>query len=282
MNVYEKVYALWKFKALTPSLAMRGGIRACGCSREVGAFDYGKCQSLAEHSLGMEALVEAILNEPSLIPKEIAALGDWTRQYVAMSMVASIHDAPEAFLNGDICADGTRDDLEQDMKEREVFENFLKIFPAHLQASLLSCYAEFQQKSTARGWFLYCADKTEAILTMIEYASMGKAGSVLCRLNPTAQDHLNSEICRSDVPYEAWMVQFCDDITKYAKYKDISQIFVNIILAARASFASQTDDENDEEARNVGKFYIEPEITWIDRFNEAKNCVFPCSVVLNP
>ncbi len=282
MNVYEKIYASWKFEALTPSFAMRGGVRSCGCSREVGAFDYEKCQSLAEHSLGMKALVEAILNEPSLIPEEIAALGDWTRQYVAMSKVASIHDAPEALLAGDICADGSRDDVKQDLAEREKFEEFLLFYPAHLQASILSCYIEFQEKSSARGWFLYCADKTDAILTMLEYASMGKAGSVLCRLSPTTQDHLNSEICRSDVPYEAWMVQFCDDITRYAKYKDISQIFVNIILAARANLARRIGDEDGEEAYNVGKFYIEPEITWIDRFNEAKKVTFPCSVILNP
>ena len=272
MNVYEKIYQSWRFEALTPSFTMRGGVRTCGCSRPVGAFDYEKCQSLTEHSMGMKTLVEAVLNEPSIIPEDIAVLGDWTRQYVVMSKVASIHDAPEAYLDGDICANGSRDDISQDARERSIFEQYLLCYPAHLQASMMSCYTEFQEKSSPRGWLLYCADKTDAILTVLEYASLASPGSVFNRCHATDQDRMNAEICQSDAPYEVWLVQFFDDITKYPGYVGISQIFVNIILAAREN-VSRVNGKN---------LPIRSEVAWIERFNKVKQVIFPCSITLNP
>lgn len=227
MDVYEKIYMTWRFEALAPSYAMRGGMRRCGASRDPGPFDYEKCQSLAEHAAGMRSLVESILDESAIRPLE---LSDWSHDRIIMSKVASLHDSSEALLSGDIPANGTRDDLREDIKERDIFEQQLLYLPAVQQASILRVYIEFQEKSTPRGWLLYMADKTDAILTMLECAILGRAGK-LC--GDTKQDAYQYRVTGSFAPYECWMVPLFDDILSKRQFLDISKEFIEVITYAR-------------------------------------------------
>lgn len=275
MNVYEKIYMSWRFEALTPSFATRAGVRECGCAiANPGPFYYDKGQSLVEHAMGVRTLVEGVMMEESIlltdVPKD-------EYQRTILSKTAALHDSSEALLAGDICDNGSaRDKALEDLKERNVFEEQLLYYPSWIQAGILKCFLEFQEKSTSRGWLLYCADKTDAILTVLEYAAMGRPGSVLDNKYCSEQDETNWGICGTSAPFECWLVQFFDDISCHLEYVDISQIFVNIILIGRNYCKGTSYRDISGVDRKVSA-----DICWLSRFNTAKNVVFPCSLSLD-
>ena len=262
MDVYQKICRAWVFEAKDPSYALRGGFRTCRNrgSDEESSFDYQRCQSVAEHCVGVRTLVESVLLEPVAL-KNVHSLpqqarSDFREQFL-IAKVASLHDAPEAQLDGDLPDDGTRDAISEDLREREVFQERILMYPAELQAGLLKCFIEFQDKSSARGWLLHCADKTDALLTGLSYAANGSAGSVFHKRYCTKRDLEHGKIA-SPAPYDAWLVGFLDDIYQHAQYMDISEVFLKIYTAYRERVA----------AVNVG---IHTEIPWLSNYAEERD-----------
>ncbi|MBR2659608.1 hypothetical protein IKD60_02510 [Candidatus Saccharibacteria bacterium] len=261
MDVYQKICRAWVFEAKDPSYALRGGFRTCKSrdGDEMGSFDYERCQSVAEHCAGVRALVDSVLLEPvalSSIHSLPQQMRNDYREHFIMSKVASLHDAPEAQLDGDIPDDGTRDGITEDLREREVFQERILMYPAELQAGLLKCFIEFQDKSTARGWLLHCADKTDALLTGLSYAANGSAGNVFYKRYCTGKDLENSAIA-SPAPHDAWLVAFLDDIYRNAQFLDISEVFLKIysVYRQRTSLVNPS---------------VSSEISWLSNYAEKR------------
>lgn len=228
----ERIFAIWRHEAFDPSHALRGGMRYCDICEDIGEWDHSRCQSLAEHEFGVKSLVESVMKFYS----DLLKFSPEEREVI--SKVASLHDFPEALLSGDIVANGTRNDKVEDEKEYALLERRLKfLYPELYAQDLLTCYKEFQRKNSLRGWLLYLADKTDAILTVTLFPQNAKtAGRVDTHGIISSTVERQIEITGSVLPYECWLVTLFDDIIEHLRpeYDDISEIFLKTIFTGRA------------------------------------------------
>lgn len=226
----EKVWQLYKTAKEGQTTTIRSG---CGLH---GIYPYDKnhphdftrSESDAEHVFGCIILAMNIMEVfPYLIPVE--------RRYKVIQCLA-VHELGENDT-GDVPDDGTRDDAKKDADEFEYVREYLSHWGLDSMESanaqqILKVFREMQEKSTELGRFIYCVDKTEAILQNLIYETEGRTGSFEVKKKfvkeMSERDRMEVEATKSDKVADNWAYGF------YIRYRNLEyfDIFFSIIRAA--------------------------------------------------
>ena len=242
MTNAEKVWWLYKIAKEGQTTTIRSG---CGLH---GIYPYDKnhphdftrSESDAEHVFGCIMLAMNVMEIfPYLIPVE--------RRYEVIRCLA-VHELGENDT-GDVPDDGARDNAKKDADEYEYVRNYLScwditsagaggdlIYPQCMKSvsaqQILKVFREMQEKSTELGRFIYCVDKTEAILQNLIYETQGRTGSFEGKKKfvkeMSERDRMEVEATKSDKVADNWAYGFYDRC-RNIEYFDI---FFSIIRAA--------------------------------------------------
>lgn len=225
MIIAEKVWQLYKTAKEGQATTIRSGYGLCGVYPydKNRPRDFNRSESDAEHVFGCIILATNIMElYPYIIPMD--------DRYKVLQCLA-IHELGEN-EGGDIPDDGTRDEQKKDAEELEYVKKYLSNWHEVHANQVLSAFIEMQQKSTELGRFIYCIDKTEALLQNLIYESEGRPATFSAKLESTGflsdRDREEMKIADSDKTSDGWAWGFRN------RYGNIEyfDIFFNIVRAA--------------------------------------------------
>ena len=221
----KQVWQLYRAAKEGQATTIRSGYGLCGIypySKEQ-PHDFTRSESDAEHVYGCIMLAMNIMEMyPYLIKTD--------RRYDVLRCLA-VHELGEN-ESGDIPDDGTRNEARKDAEEYEYVKNYLLPWSLADANQVLSLFREMQKKSTKTGKFVYCVDKTEAILQNLIYEAEGRCGSFLAKSSKfqlSERDQMEMEATGSVRPADNWAYDFR---RRYGENIWFFDVFFDIICEA--------------------------------------------------
>lgn len=213
--------------------AVRTNIHANAPVSETAVFNINRVESDLEHCACFCKLQTLIaMNYPHVIPIEEL----WKYHFLA-----EIHEEGE-ILNGDVPADGTRDDVALDRLEgNEIYSHLGANYPEEYRKLGWSLYQEFEKKDTPRGQVNYLGDKTDSFLMALYYESIGKFGDVMHKVRAYGAketecvDIQSMKYTKTVSPVDNWLCAVLREpgALKYAHLDVFLEILQSAVFAVR-------------------------------------------------